>query len=444
MDAIKQCNRSVVIPKTLFCTIFVLLIVQFATETTSFANKVSTCKQLMKAPNVNTHTSFTSSRISPSKRQIFTGASCTMSADNKEEEEIRQSMYELKEIAGKGFGAIALRDITPGELIMEEKPLFSITTKKGWFTPSESYSETRIENEVEKLSDFDQKRFYSLHGFVGHDYEIGTTNTDDIVSSEINQIEAGEPITLRSKKLKMEIPPIHIYRTNAYPMGPGKSGIFPVISRLNSHCTPNVHYNYNDKSGKSTIYCVSKILKGDEIVNCYIGLYIPRIERMKYLWGNFGFPCSCNTCSLTGTEQIDSDYRRTRLEGLEELCVTAILEKKKNLALDLINTRLNVLREEGLDNSATLYKCEYDAFLSFTCNTSSTAALVDDISGSADCTSSRDSNGDMLDLTLLDLSDRIEAKHWLELAYNHVVQAKGSESKESQKCFYYLSILNLL
>ena len=409
-----------------------LLILFFGQEITSFTLRISDSKRLLKAPNAETPVAFFASTIGLLKRRDL----YAISTDNSMHGAVEQSMYELKEIAGKGYGAIALRDISPGELIMEEKPLFSITTKKGWFTPSESYSETRIENEVEKLSDVDQKRFYSLHGFVGHDYEIGTTNSNDNVTVE--------SVGIKSNRLKMQIPPIHIYRTNAYPMGSGKSGIFPVISRLNSHCTPNVHYNHDDQTGKSTIYSVSKILKGDEIVNCYIGLYIPRLERMRYLWGNFGFPCSCKTCSLTGQEQADSDSRRMRLEQLEEMSVTAILERKKNLALDLINMRLDVLREEGLDNSATLYKCEYDAFLCVTCNTSAIAALVDDISGSADCTNSRDSNGEMLDLTALDLTEREEAKHWLDLAYTHVVQAKGSNSKEAQKLFYYLSILNLL
>ena len=352
------------------------------------------------------------------------------------------SMFQLMEIPGKGFGAIALRDIVPGELIMNEKPLFSITTKKAWFTPSESYSEKRIEDEVEKLSVSDQERFYSLHGFISHENEL--VEEDLVIDVGSTGAEKAESTVVNSKKLKMRVPSIHIYKTNAYPMGTGISGIFPLISRLNSHCTPNVHYNWDGKSGQSTIYCVSNIKKGDEIVNCYIGLYMRRLDRMKYLWNNFGFPCSCKACSLTGDEQEESDYRRIRLESLEEMTVTAILEKKKNLALDLVNTRLQVLEEEGLLNSATAYKCEYDGFLSVTSVLSSTSALIDDISGSADCGSAKESNGEMLEISNLDSTDRAEAKDWLEKAYNHVVECKGPESTEAHKCFYYLSILNLL
>jgi SET domain len=362
---------------------------------------------------------------------------------SKDVTDLSDPMYKICEIPGKGFGAIATRDIAPGELLMEEKPLFAINTRKAWFTPSESYSETRVENEVDKLSDEDRERFYALHGFIGHNEEL--ERSAESTADSIDSNDEGEFPQQQEKKrnLKLQISPIIIYRTNAYPAGGGKSGIFPLISRLNSHCTPNVHYSWNEKRNKSTIYSVTNILKGEEIVNCYIGLYIIRLERMKYLWKNFGFSCSCKTCGLTGPAQEESDKRRLALESYEEMTVTAILEKKKNLALDLVSVRLETLIDEGLSNSITLFKCEYDAFLAVVCPFSSTSSLVDDISSSADCTNTTESNGEMLDVSSLDDADRLEAKEWLEKAYQHVVEAKGPESIEAQKCFYYLSIISL-
>jgi hypothetical protein len=352
--------------------------------------------------------------------------------------ELQLPSYEIKEILGKGTGVCAIRDISVGELLMEERPLFMIDTKKAWFTPSESFSEMRVEKEVEKLSEGDQTRFYSLHGFISNNddksYEDGMVK---------NSNDENNAVSKESKSLKMRLPAIHIYRTNAYPCGQGRSGIFPLISRLNSHCIPNVHYNFDEKKGKSTIYCISPIKKGEEIVNCYIGLYIPKIERMRYLWGNFGFPCSCKSCSLIGVEQEDSDKRRMSLESLEEMTVTAILEKKKRLALDLIQLRMDTLQEEGLSNVVTLFKCEYDAFLAISGVNSSTAAVINDLVSGADCTSSTEID-DMLDLEKMDSMEREEAKEWLEKAYHHVVLAKGPDATEAHKCFYYLSIFNLI
>ena len=109
-------------------------------------------------------------------RLLYLYASSTESnLDFKSEDvtEVPESMYKICEIPGKGFGAIATRDIFPGELLIEERPLFAINTRKAWFTPSESYSETRVENEVDKLSEIDRERFFALHGFVGHNEEMG-------------------------------------------------------------------------------------------------------------------------------------------------------------------------------------------------------------------------------------------------------------------------------
>eukprot|EP00596_Hydrurales_sp_CCMP1899_P011098 CAMPEP_0119036572 /NCGR_PEP_ID=MMETSP1177-20130426/4371_1 /TAXON_ID=2985 /ORGANISM="Ochromonas sp, Strain CCMP1899" /LENGTH=133 /DNA_ID=CAMNT_0006996645 /DNA_START=966 /DNA_END=1367 /DNA_ORIENTATION=+ len=131
------------------------------------------------------------------------------------------------------------------------------------------------------------------------------------------------------------------------------------------------------------------------------------------------------------------------LEGLEEMTVTAILEKKKRLALDLVQLRMDTLQEEGLSNAVTLFKCEYDAFLAISGVNSSTAAIINDLVSGADCTSSSEID-DMLDLEKMDNMEREEAKEWLEKAYNHVVLAKGPDASEAYKCFYYLSIFNLI
>jgi hypothetical protein len=361
--------------------------------------------------------------------------------------------YEIKEIPGKGSGVCAIRDISVGELLMEERPLFMIDSKKSWFTPSESYSEMRVQKEIEKLSVADQTRFYSLHGFISNNNDNSSSDIPGDISNENNDNKSytmfknsnAENNTeyKESKSLKMRLPAIHTYRTNAYPCGQGKSGIFPLISRLNSHCIPNAHYNYDVKKGKSTVYCISPIKKGEEIVNCYLGLYIPKIERMRYLWRNFGFLCSCKSCTLTGVEQEDSDKRRMSLDSLEEMTVTAILEKKKRLALDLVQLRIDTLQEEGLSNAVTLFKCEYDAFLAISGINSSTAAVINDLVSGADCTSSSEID-DMLDLEKMDSMERLEAREWLEKAYNHVVLAKGPDATEAYKCYYYLSIFNLI
>jgi SET domain len=246
--------------------------------------------------------------------------------------------FQLHEIPLKGIGAIASRDIAIGELLIEEPALFSLQNHNSWFAPSESYSAARAESAVDKLSAEDQQRFYALHGY----------------DSSGNYSEGGDGRSSRSA--------IHIYRTNAYPMGSGRSGMFPLISRLNSACIPNVHYNYDEDRCVSTVHAIHPISAGEEIVNCYLGLFLTRAERIAYYRRNFGFSCSCQCCSLTGTEQLDSDARRQSLASLVTHTRRAILEGRVGVALDAISERIDLLRKERLLSPATLFRCEVDAF----------------------------------------------------------------------------------
>ena len=149
-----------------------------------------------------------------------------------------QPPYTIVPIPGKGFGAIATRNIDIGTLLIEEAPLFSVTNRKPWFQPSESFVNDAMERTIHSLSTTEQTQFYNLHGY------IPNVSEEDAMKSKL------VPTALQ------------IYSTNAYPMGPDRSGIFPLISRLNNECTPNVHYNYDERRQCATIHAISPITQG--------------------------------------------------------------------------------------------------------------------------------------------------------------------------------------
>ena len=268
-----------------------------------------------------------------------------------------QPPYTIVAIPGKGFGAVATRNIEVGTLLIKETPLFSMTNRKPWFQPSESFVNDAMERTVNSLSTTEQAQFYELHGYI--------PNADD------------------TKKLVPTA--LQIYSTNAYPQGPNRSGIFPVISRLNSECIPNVHYNYDEQRQCATIHAISPITKGSEIVNCYIGLFMSRTERRQYLQRNFGFVCLCPACEprdnpnnndaidnlpLTVQQQADgvettdrtdkvetedtneiirnSDHRRESLAVLDVETSQALVACQRELALDLVKQRRQLLMDEGI------------------------------------------------------------------------------------------------
>jgi hypothetical protein len=237
-------------------------------------------------------------------------------------------------------GAVALRDVKVGECLIDEAPLFTQNNRAPWFQPSEAFAEAAVERAVARLAPAEQASFYALHGYTG-----GALHT---------------------------LPPtaLQIYTTNAYPAGPDRSGLFPAISRLNSHCAPNAHYHFDERRGRGTVHAIAPIQQGDEVVNCYVGLFLPRAERRAYLQRHFGFLCTCAVCepSMDSDSEAllhveESDRRRSTLATLERETAAALLGRHRDEALALVARRTQLLEAEGIAGPATMFKCAVDGFL---------------------------------------------------------------------------------
>ena len=246
--------------------------------------------------------------------------------------------YVVEPVSGKGLGCVAMRDIVVGELIVSEAPLFVVSQRASWLKQlSDSASADKLDAQVDRLSSAQQKGFWALASNGG--------------SSALD-----------------------VFRTNAYPAGPETAGIFPAISRLNSACVPNVHNAWDPQRRVSSVRAVRPIPRGAELLNCYIGLYLPFAERQRYLQTHFGFACGCAACSLGEAERQESDGRRVRLQSLRDamraLSQVAGEEKvevegedrgtrvegagRAEVLRGLRCERATLLRAEGLDNPGTL------------------------------------------------------------------------------------------
>jgi hypothetical protein len=104
--------------------------------------------------------------------------------------------YIISDAPDKGRGLFAMRDIRIGELIIAEAPLFTASSPMG------------IMRAVNRLSAVDRARL------------------DDL--SDVYSPSAPKPMT--------------IFKTDAMPLGSGslEGGLFPIISRINHSCDPNV------------------------------------------------------------------------------------------------------------------------------------------------------------------------------------------------------------
>lgn len=243
--------------------------------------------------------------------------------------------YIVQPVAGKGLGCIASRDIRVGELIISEEALFVMSQRVSWLKLSDSASADKLVDQVDRLPPPQQQEFWALASHGG--------------SSALD-----------------------VFRTNAYPAGPDCTGIFPAISRLNSACVPNVHNAWDPQRRMSSVHAVRPISRGDELLNCYIGLYLPFAERQQYLQTHFGFACSCAACSLSEAERRESDGRRVRLQGLRDTMrarsqggvadveTSSDKEGRAEALRGLRSERAALLRTEGLDSPSTLLECFLD------------------------------------------------------------------------------------
>ena len=143
--------------------------------------------------------------------------------------------------------------------------------------------------------------------------------TDSIVASlaQKSTDEKRQYLSLANCHKTSRFNPLYgIYETNALPCGenmPGsgvttsKGGIFLQCSRFNSSCTPNVHNCWDEEGGVIVMRALKPIARGEELCICYWGEWEPRDIRRDKLKADFGFTCTCASCSLDGEALISSD-----------------------------------------------------------------------------------------------------------------------------------------
>ena len=213
------------------------------------------------------------------------------------EKEFHSSKFVLTPLERRGIGLIAVEHICKGDLLIKEKPLLTIRTKQSWFQPSDSYSATKIRKCFATLSEEEQSSYQALSQYPPKQTaELGRdVHEEDLLA---------------------------IFRSNAYPFNSTSAAVYPVISRINSECKPNVHYHC-DNQRYGYVHAIREIEPGEEITNCYIGQLLTRSARQDYLHRHFGFYCDCIVCRKTGDALVADDQLRasiaTEIESIRNI-----------------------------------------------------------------------------------------------------------------------------
>jgi hypothetical protein len=267
------------------------------------------------------HSSETEYRL-PNSHIRMTPSITQSSNTNEGRDVIRNDLFSLVSIPGKGKGLIATQRITAGTCLISESPLFTTSEIK---TPNVELELMRI---IKALPKEKQRAFLSLH----------------------NNNPGKEPFS-------------NIVRSNGYPLGPSSEagGIFLNIARINHGCLANTQQAFNGKIEKETAYAIRDIEEGEEITIAYT-IGGPSSVRKAKLREFFGFDCACTLCSLPERDLVQSDKRYITAASLDEKIgdskrVKRIPEK----VLAECKEILTLYEEEGIKDSR-LSRLYYDAF----------------------------------------------------------------------------------
>lgn len=249
---------------------------------------------------------------------------------------VSAKQYEVRP-SRKGLGLFAVQDIKRGTGIMCEQPMMSIPSTNVVDVPAAFL----------KLSKDKQATFRSLH--------FRPLGVKDAEKTDLLRIHPFQKLKAAAIAAKEQVEVMAIFQTNNFGIESG-SAIFPVASRCNHSCVPNVFHGWNTTLGAETNHAVRDNSQGEVLVTTYRRICrdhaSPQLEKSR----SCGSKCICTACDVFTTFGKASEKRRKRLFQLdqdlaryEHLPMTSSFQKDRQ-ALCAIEESLELLQEEGIEN----------------------------------------------------------------------------------------------
>jgi hypothetical protein len=150
-----------------------------------------------------------------------------------------------------------------------------------------------------------------------------------------------------------------IYQTNVVRLGDNEtsgSGIFPLASRINHSCVPNMQIHYVPENRKLVAHAVRHINKGEELTINYYTVVWMSCKQCDNVFGPCNFQCVCRAC--TGSQAAASQVRRENLVAFEyDLAAfdrpdrytrDISTPRKPQQALEVGENIIELLKDEGI------------------------------------------------------------------------------------------------
>lgn len=234
-------------------------------------------------------------------------------------------MTEIRSADSMGKGLFATKDIPRGTQILAEVPILAIPASSEHDQDDDEIDAfcTALQN----LPRFEWKRFDDLHCITAHITPARRTTIRQWYRDNGATDSNGD--ALKGKKLqdaaKATAKRFAIFLSNRVQMGVGGSygsGVFPLYSRINHSCVPNVHNSYNPGLQRLIVYSIRDIAAGEQITTSYFDSACrTRQQRRKNAMQRWGFVCSCVACTDPPTDLL----RQRMLELDQRLAAFATL-----------------------------------------------------------------------------------------------------------------------
>ncbi|KAF6795335.1 hypothetical protein CSOJ01_13492 [Colletotrichum sojae] len=225
--------------------------------------------------------------------------------------------FEVVDIPGKGFGAVANATIRAGEFIMREHPrILQVVSPE----PERDVAVDRgeivwvLEEGFVRLPGADQVEVFGLAKSTGgHPLEdVIRTNTFGVKFNDVDHY-----------------------------------GLFPGVARINHACKPNAMTRFSPRTLAIEVFAYRDIQPGEELSISYTPLNMVSRERQQALQ-DWGFNCTCSLCGSGPAALAASDGRRARVQQALSALEDPWLRGSAALVAELADEAEQALEEEGL------------------------------------------------------------------------------------------------
>jgi hypothetical protein len=237
--------------------------------------------------------------------------------------------FTTHEFPGKGRGLIANKTLNRGDQIFASTPL--LITNPASYQLTETERLRLAHRGVDSLPKDSQTLFWALL-----DHFKG-----DPVDDRIN--------------------------TNAFEIvvdGVDQYAVLPEIAMMNHDCRPNAAYFWDEETLSHYVHATQTIYPGEEITITYINNEKSRAKRMANLKRNWGFDCSCSSCSAHPVFTAESDDRIASMASIATLLDDWTADS--TATPEMAETLISLYEQERLFASlGTAYKHAAEVYSSF-------------------------------------------------------------------------------